>query len=963
MKRKKRFSINTDAGNVEYNVAFFNRSNGTSDGASIGLAESKEDKQNFIDKFGQDEYDMFVKMKDRLKNNNISTDIVYHTSHTSKEEMSKILNDVSSRVVKNKETGKNVNNVKVAYEDNQWIIYDVLDWETAMNLGDGTGWCITGRYKTNGKVKPSQAEHYFNKYLGSYYSMYLFVINKATGKAEYCICPIQDDSYMNVWNKKDDNIGYTDKIPYFEYNGFKYFNKNELKVVDGKLVGKASYELESYEIPDGVEKIPSDVFSYSKNLKSIKIPDSVTSIDFEAFKGCEKLDNVILPRNLTFLGNGAFSQCKSLTKIVIPDGIEEIDFNVFSNCKSLREVEFPKSLKSIEYRAFANCSSLEKIILPDSVELLDSMIFMGCTSLKKVFIPKGVSKVRVDAFYGCKNLTIYCEAESKPSKWRRGWNPDDRPVVWGCTREKYLKESLNESKEDRKKFIDKFGEDSYEVFKKSNSMLKKYRISTDLTWHVKNTSVEEMGELVNELEDEVKTEKIMDSQGKPHMNVEKAFEDDKWLIYDVRDWQTAVNLGEGTVWCITGRYDTHGKVKYSQAKAYFTSYLDDYYSMYLFAIDKKTNEAKYCICPNMEKTNQTVWDKDDHKLYYVEEIPNFEYKGFEYKSNLDEFANERIDKFKEIYDLNDANISLKSTNYENLIATLDNVDFRLSTYDYPWNIYLDFIYFKKHPFGKEVLDFMRKLTNNDFDKMRRIYLDSVEHYYVPWSYTSNNFAYSDVMRKGKWVTHVEKALRIALDGGDVDKYVNDVYEDEYVRPARERANESLDSSLEEKIEIHDTLNPSLWENDELKPEVKEKIEEVVDKFVEMLEERDIKIKVNDILILGSNASYNYNKHSDIDVHIISDTDIEKCPYEHLLKIYDAYRSLFNNKYDVMINGSEIELYVESEETDAKSNGIYSLNDGWIKKPSKEKIKDVDITKEVKEWEDRYSELMKEISED
>ena len=36
----------------------------------------------------------------------------------------------------------------------------------------------------------------------------------------------------------------------------------------------------------------------------------------------------------------------------------------------------------------------------------------------------------------------------------------------------------------------------------------------------------------------------------------------------------------------------------------------------------------------MEKTNQTIWDEDDHKLDYVEEISNFEYKGFEYKSHL-----------------------------------------------------------------------------------------------------------------------------------------------------------------------------------------------------------------------------------------------------------------------------------------------------------------------------------------
>ena len=52
--------------------------------------ESKEDKQAFIDKFGQEDYDKFLKMKDRLKNNKVSVDIVYHTAHTSKEEMDKL---------------------------------------------------------------------------------------------------------------------------------------------------------------------------------------------------------------------------------------------------------------------------------------------------------------------------------------------------------------------------------------------------------------------------------------------------------------------------------------------------------------------------------------------------------------------------------------------------------------------------------------------------------------------------------------------------------------------------------------------------------------------------------------------------------------------------------------------------------------------------------------------------------
>ena len=64
----------------------------------------------------------------------------------------------------------------------------------------------------------------------------------------------------------------------------------------------------------------------------------------------------------------------------------------------------------------------------------------------------------------------------------------------------------------------------------------------------------------------------------------------------------------------------------------------------------------------------------------------------------------------------------------------------------------------------------------------------------------------------------------------------------------------------ESIEIHDELNPAIWtENKELKPEVEDKIEDIVDTFVEMLKERDIDIKVEDIYLLGSNANYNCSK--------------------------------------------------------------------------------------------------------
>ena len=57
------------------------------------------------------------------------------------------------------------------------------------------------------------------------------------------------------------------------------------------------------------------------------------------------------------------------------------------------------------------------------------------TSLKSVIIPNGATSIFQEAFVNCPSLTIYCEALSKPDGWADGWNPDNRPVVWGYTGE------------------------------------------------------------------------------------------------------------------------------------------------------------------------------------------------------------------------------------------------------------------------------------------------------------------------------------------------------------------------------------------------------------------------------------------------------------------------------------------------------------------------------------------------
>ena len=159
------------------------------------LFESKEDIQKFIDKFGQENYDKFNKLKDRIKNAGLSSDMTWYVKNMDIEEFEQQLKDLENRVVKDIQGKTKLNRKKIA-ENQYWIIWDVLDWETAMNMGEGTVWCITGRYNTD-EVKPSQAKHYFDEYKKEGVNSYLFIMPK--NEADYTKTPwclvLYDSSY------------------------------------------------------------------------------------------------------------------------------------------------------------------------------------------------------------------------------------------------------------------------------------------------------------------------------------------------------------------------------------------------------------------------------------------------------------------------------------------------------------------------------------------------------------------------------------------------------------------------------------------------------------------------------------------------------------------------------------------------------------------------------------------------
>lgn len=176
--------------------------------------------------------------------------------------------------------------------------------------------------------------------------------------------------------------------------------------------------------------------------------------------------------------------------------------------------------------------------------------------------------------------------------------------------------------------------------------------------------------------------------------------------------------------------------------------------------------------------------------------------------------------------------------------------------------------------------------------------------------------------------------------------------------------EDFTKAYNEDIEKHETLNPAIFDNEKLKPDVREKAIEVADELLSLLAESGITVKLRDLVITGSNASYNYTKDSDVDLHLIADMSGIEDPDGLYPILFNAYKSAFNKKYEIDFYGVPVEVYIESADTPVVSNGIYSvLNDSWVKVPQAVEIPEVnmeEVNAAVEPWEKRYAELVADI---
>jgi predicted nucleotidyltransferase len=166
------------------------------------------------------------------------------------------------------------------------------------------------------------------------------------------------------------------------------------------------------------------------------------------------------------------------------------------------------------------------------------------------------------------------------------------------------------------------------------------------------------------------------------------------------------------------------------------------------------------------------------------------------------------------------------------------------------------------------------------------------------------------------------------------------------------------------IQMHDTLNPLIWESDEkIKNDVRKTLLMNAKRFIEFSNVENLKF--DDIILTGSMANYNYNENSDLDVHIVMDFTQISENKEFVGDFLKLKKQLWSNQLPIKVKGHDVEMYFQDSAEPHHSSGTYSLiKNDWIRKPTKKivnidsanvQLKAADIMNNIDDLEDNMDE--------
>lgn len=181
---------------------------------------------------------------------------------------------------------------------------------------------------------------------------------------------------------------------------------------------------------------------------------------------------------------------------------------------------------------------------------------------------------------------------------------------------------------------------------------------------------------------------------------------------------------------------------------------------------------------------------------------------------------------------------------------------------------------------------------------------------------------------------------------------------------------SVTKKIIDSFSIRDTLNPKVWENPKdpnkatMVPKVREALLRIAEEFIDYLGDD---IFVDDIVLTGSLANFNWSEYSDFDLHIHIDLKQFGKDSDLYKELFDLKKFIFNERHNIKIYGYDVELYAQDVEEPHVASGVYSvMDDEWLTKPKKvnfELDKKV-LTDKIKCWTEKIDKAVdSESSED
>ena len=163
--------------------------------------------------------------------------------------------------------------------------------------------------------------------------------------------------------------------------------------------------------------------------------------------------------------------------------------------------------------------------------------------------------------------------------------------------------------------------------------------------------------------------------------------------------------------------------------------------------------------------------------------------------------------------------------------------------------------------------------------------------------------------------------------------------------------------------VQETLNPKIWQNPDdpqkskMIPKVKNALMRIAEEFIEYLGEE---VFVEDIVLTGSLANFNWSEYSDFDLHIIVDFQQFEDESPLYKELYNLKKQVFNDKHDIKIFGYDVELYAQDSVEPHFATGVYSVMDNeWVTKPKKleNEIDKSVLEKKIKNWTEKIDKVI------